>query len=63
MTRRVILHNRARCKRCGDTIESTHRHDFVGCSCGAIAVDGGYDYLRRVGDLSQFEELSEYKDD
>ena len=53
-----IIRNSARCKNCGDSIESKHVHDFVGCRCGKIAVDGGYEYLRRVGDLEAFEETS-----
>jgi hypothetical protein len=40
------MRNRARCRRCGDVIESRHRHDFVSCGCRAIFVDGGMDYLR-----------------
>lgn len=44
-----ILRNAIRCMDCGDEIESTHRHDFVTCKCGAVSVDGGKDYLRRVG--------------
>ena len=36
-----------RCKISGDEIESTYRHDYVTCSCGACAVDGGHNYLRR----------------
>lgn len=39
--------NAIRCNICGDEIESKHRHDFVQCKCGACAVDGGHDYLRR----------------
>jgi hypothetical protein len=42
-----ILRNRIQCKRCGDIIESWSVHDFVKCSCGACAVDGGREYLRR----------------
>lgn len=38
--------NKIRCKLCGDVIESTYRHDFVECSCGACYTDGGTDYLR-----------------
>lgn len=53
----IITVNKARCRKCGDVIESTHRHDFVSCKCGAIAVDGGRDYLRRVG--IDFDDLSE----
>jgi hypothetical protein len=49
--------NRARCRQCGDIVESTSRHDFVSCRCGAIAVDGGQDYLRRVGHPDDVEEM------
>ena len=55
---RIII-NKIRCKKCGDTIESTHRHDFKFCKCGAVAVDGGKDYLRRCGNRENWEELSE----
>lgn len=41
-----ITRSRARCNRCDDVIESKHRHDFVGCSCGAIFLDGGTAYVR-----------------
>ena len=40
--------NRARCKACGDVIESKSRHDFVTCKCGSISLDGGRDYCRRL---------------
>ena len=43
-----ILRNSAKCRKCGVEIESTFRHDYVGCGCGAIAVDGGKSYLRRL---------------
>ena len=57
-----ILRNRAQCLKCYDIIESLHRHDFVGCLCGTIYVDGGQDYLRRVGEFKYIKELSEYKE-
>jgi hypothetical protein len=57
-----ILKNKIRCNKCGDEIESTNRHDFKFCKCGAVAVDGGLDYLRRCGDLDAFTELSEYEE-
>lgn len=53
-----IMSNKVKCKFCGDVIESKHIHDFVKCSCGKIAIDGGLSYLRRIGDLNGFEELS-----
>lgn len=54
-----ILVNKVRCKKCGDIIESETRHDFVVCKCGAVAVDGGHDYLKRVGNREDWDELSE----
>lgn len=58
-----IKKNAARCKKCGDVIESKHVHDFVTCKCGAISVDGGNCYLKRSAmDFNDIEELSEYAD-
>ena len=53
-----IIFNKIKCKKCGDIIESAHRHDFKFCKCGAVAVDGGRDYLRRCGEIENYEELS-----
>ena len=58
-----IIRNMARCKKCGDVIESRHVHDYVPCECGAIAVDGGREDLRRVGGLEAVEELSETEEE
>lgn len=55
--------NTVKCLKCGDVIRSRNRHDFVECSCGNIAVDGGSWYLKRVGALDGYEELSEIYDD
>lgn len=54
-----IVRNAARCRKCGGEIESKHRHDFVTCRCGAISVDGGKDYLRRLGTYTDVIELSQ----
>jgi len=54
-----IKHNKGRCRRCDTVIESRSRHEMVWCTCGAVAVDGGLDYLRRAGEPSSFEDLSE----
>lgn len=56
-----LKNNCIRCKKCNDVIESKHRHDFKFCKCGAVAVDGGLDYLRRCGNSEDWEELSEYE--
>ena len=58
---KVIAKNIIQCKRCGDIIESKYTHDFVWCSCGCCAVDGGLSYLRRCGDMNNWVDLSEYK--
>jgi hypothetical protein len=54
----MIVENAAVCLSCGDKIFSRHRHDFVNCTCGAIWVDGGQEYLRRVGDFENAMDLS-----
>lgn len=59
----MIVSNMARCRKCGETIKSYSVHDFVECSCGAIAVDGGRDYLKRSGNIEDIEELSEVYND
>lgn len=58
-TREVVTLNKAQCRKCGDIIESTHRHDFVWCRCRSIAVDGGKDYIKRTGYMEDIIELSE----
>jgi hypothetical protein len=49
--------NRAKCRKCGYVVESKHRHDYAQCKCGAIAVDGGKDYIRRIGNPDDFIEV------
>ncbi len=50
--------NRVQCDTCKDIITSVNRHNYVTCSCGGIAVDGGSWYLRRIGD-GGYTEMSE----
>ena len=54
----MILSNQVKCHRCGDEPFSSHVHHFQYCKCGAIAVDGGQDYLKRVGELDKYTDLS-----
>lgn len=57
---RKIIKNAIQCKFCGDIIESTDRYQYVTCKCGACAVDGGHDYLRRsFKDKDCYTDLSE----
>ena len=55
-----ILINRIKCKKCGDIIQSNSVHDFKFCKCKSVAVDGGQDYIRRIGNADDFEELTEF---
>jgi hypothetical protein len=54
----LIIENAAICNKCNDFIVSKTRHDFVECSCGAIFVDGGQEYLRRGGDHTNILDMS-----
>lgn len=55
---RHIVSNQVECKNCGDRPYSASVHDFKYCKCGDIAVDGGQDYLRRVGNIKGYNDLS-----
>lgn len=59
-----IIRNVIKCKTCGDIIESCFTHDIKYCSCGAVGIDGGHEYCRRIwrtGDADEaFEELTEF---
>ena len=59
----IIIENKIKCNKCGDIIESTSRHDCKMCSCGSVGVDGGHDYLRRIGNKEDFTELSNILED
>lgn len=34
------------CPSCKDIIYSRSRHDFRYCSCGEVAIDGGFAYMK-----------------
>lgn len=51
--------NAAKCLKCGDTVRSRNQHDFRRCTCGAIAVDGGSWYGRRIGHPEDMENIIE----
>ena len=60
----MIIRNSAKCLECNEEIESVHRHDFIRCSCGNIAVDGGRDYLKRsVRDSTKWQDTSQYSEE
>ena len=43
-----IIQNAVVCTKCGDTLISSHRHDYISCSCGNITIDGGVDYFKEI---------------
>lgn len=54
-----VPRNRLKCRKCGTVIWSQFRHDFTSCKCGAISVDGGYDYSSRTGNPKLMEAVLE----
>lgn len=57
-----LIRNAFKCKFCETVVESKHTHDFRCCPCGNYA-DGGLDYVRRVGNLEDMEDLCEYSEE
>lgn len=55
-----LIRNAAKCKRCGDVIESKTSHHFVQCNCKLLAVDGGLTGARIIGDEAYYEILWEW---
>jgi hypothetical protein len=59
--RYIQVRHAIQCKKCSETIESKHIHDFKYCSCGAVGVDGGIsDGNSILGNLEDIEERSIY---
>lgn len=59
MENKIII-NKAQCKKCKDIIESKDTNDFKRCSCGSIAIYGGLEYIKRIGNLDDIIELSQF---
>lgn len=55
----IIISNRIMCNKCKEILESKCRYDFRYCHCGSVAVDGGKEYLRRLGNTEDYTELSD----
>lgn len=53
-----INENIVKCKHCKDIIESLSVNDYKKCYCGKIEISGGHDYLKRIGNKDDYEELS-----
>ncbi len=61
MENRILL-NSIKCLKCEDVLVSMNRHDMVMCSCQKVGVDGGTEYLRRIGNPKDWYELSVHDD-
>lgn len=59
---RKIKINKIQCRHCKEILESKTNHDFKICKCHRCGVDGGHEYLRRMGNPKDIIELSEYED-
>jgi len=59
----AIIYNRIQCNKCKDIITSLHRYDFIWCKCRSVAVDGGFDYIKRIGNLEDITDLSQFSID
>lgn len=48
---------KAKCKKCGDTVEVTRPREYKSCKCGAIALDygDGENYYRACGNPEDFD--------
>ena len=40
---------KAKCRKCGDTVEVTRPREFKSCRCGAINLDYGDEFYYRIG--------------
>lgn len=57
-----MMRNRAKCKECGDVIESFMQNDYACCSCGNIAVNHGPALFCSARDWSKFLRVSDTGD-
>lgn len=44
-----------KCLKCGSCINVDTGYDYIPCACEAIAVDGGPDYCRIIGNPQDYE--------
>lgn len=55
---KILRHTGVYCKKCGTIVYSRARHDMRSCPCGAVFIDGGFDYLKIAGNEEDFEIVS-----
>lgn len=59
-----IIRNAAKCRLCGDIIETKKLYENPTCSCGEISISGGLHYIERCASnrWSNIIDLSEYEE-
>lgn len=60
---KLLYRNSARCKACGEDVESCNRNDFQSCSCGKVFVNGGNTYPEVVGEPEDYLDTSIWFED
>lgn len=51
-----------KCKKCGEVIEGDKKGTYIACKCKAIAIDETPYYVRINGNIEDFEEVKENKE-
>lgn len=51
----VKMEDAVKCRICGSYIRFDTNHSYIECACGAVAVDGGPDYVRIIGNQNDWE--------
>lgn len=44
-----------KCQKCGTVLNTNTNYSYVECACGAIAVDGGKEYCRIIGEKENWK--------
>ena len=52
-----VRSNEIKCNKCWEVIRSKNVHNMQRCKCWSVAVDWGSWYLKRSGNLEDYEEL------
>lgn len=51
-----------KCKKCGEVIEGDKKGTYITCKCKTIAIDETPYYVRINGNIEDFEEVKENKE-
>lgn len=51
----MMMENTVKCRVCGSYIRMDTGYTIIECACGSVAVDGGPDYVRILGNTNNYE--------